>query len=304
MIIIWIIAVLVLLHIIGFIIAKAHANETSSIAPYGQMVRTSHGSMHLYEMGSKDNDTIVILPGLGNALPCADFAPLMRDLSDTYHVVCIDYLSTGFSDYTALPRISSQYVAEIREALENFGCKPPYILMPHSCSGIYCEYYAAKYPQEIRAMIELDCTSSASDKLLTVPNWFYKLSHFQQTCGVNRFFSLITPPIQKLEYGYTKKEQHDYKLFSLHNMTPALADQNLQLFNCVQEVKGLPYPSTIPTLKIESEQAIKRFGEQYQKDHIARLGANTVEATIPGSVHMMHEKNHKDIADLSKKFLK
>lgn len=37
----------------------------------------------------------------------------------------------------------------------------PYVLIPHSASGVYCEYYAAKYPDEVSAIVMLDTTATA-----------------------------------------------------------------------------------------------------------------------------------------------
>ena len=37
--------------------------------------------------------------------------------------------------------------------MEEAGFKAPYILMPHSISSVYSEYYATKYPKEVEAII-------------------------------------------------------------------------------------------------------------------------------------------------------
>lgn len=41
---------------------------------------------------------------------------------------------------------------QTRKALMKSGNKPPYILMPHSISGIEAMYWAQKYPKEIKAI--------------------------------------------------------------------------------------------------------------------------------------------------------
>ncbi len=298
-----ILLLLIVLHLIGYMNYKLHEFETQKIKPYGKLVQTSHGRMHLYDMGSDNEQTIVILPGLGDALPCADFGPLMRDLSEKYHVVCVEYLGVGFSDPTDTPRTNENYVSEIREALRAFECTPPYILMPHSCSGVYCEYYAAKYPEEISHMIELDCTSTALDRNPASPDWVYSLSRFMQTCGVTRLTNTLMKPMQQKINGYTTKEQNDYLIFSYHSITPALRNQNKELYSCLKETQALPYPDSIPTLKLISQQAVKTFGQGYQTKHMKRLGSNAKEALVYGSVHMMHQKHHETIAEEVTKFI-
>ena len=45
---------------------------------------------------------------------------------------------------------------ETRRALILAGERGPYVLLPHSMSGLEAIYWAQKYPQEIKAIIGLD----------------------------------------------------------------------------------------------------------------------------------------------------
>jgi len=99
------------------------------------------GQMHVYSMGNGEK-TIVLFPGMGIGLPSADFGPLMRKLSEKYTVVTVEYFGVGFSSETSKPRTSENYVDEIRIALNQAGFEAPYVLMPHSISSVYSEYYA------------------------------------------------------------------------------------------------------------------------------------------------------------------
>ena len=47
-------------------------------------------------------------------------------------------------------------VRQNREALEAVGINGPYILCPHSYSGLEAVYWAQNYPDEIEAIIGLD----------------------------------------------------------------------------------------------------------------------------------------------------
>ena len=78
------------------------AHELDDIQPYGKMVEVDGKQMHVYSMGTA-GQTIVLLPGYGVPLPCADFGPLMRELSKEYTVVCVEYFGVGFSDPTDKP---------------------------------------------------------------------------------------------------------------------------------------------------------------------------------------------------------
>ena len=93
--------------------------------------------------------------------PSAEFAPLMRKLSEKYKVVCVEYFGIGFSSETSKPRTCENYVEQTRTARGQAGFKAPFVLMPHSISTVYSEYYAAKYPEEVEAVISLDGTTTA-----------------------------------------------------------------------------------------------------------------------------------------------
>ena len=119
------------------------------------MIDVFDGQMHVYSMGSGEK-TIVLLPGMGVALPSADFESLMRKLSERYTVVLVEYFGVGFSSETSRPRTSENYIEEIRSALTHAGVNSPYVLMGHSISSVFSEYYAAKHPDEVEAVISLD----------------------------------------------------------------------------------------------------------------------------------------------------
>jgi len=127
--------------------------------PRGRLVKVKGKNMHVRQMGSGAN-TIVLLPGLGTPLPSVEFAPLMRELSKQHIVCVVEIFGYGHSDGTDSPRTNENHVEEIREGLNMAGLQPPYVLMPFSCSGIYSEYYAAKYPSEIAGLILLDTTAT------------------------------------------------------------------------------------------------------------------------------------------------
>ncbi len=159
----WVFLVIALLLAITTLLHATYFKQQYKKAqPNGQLVSVFDGTMHISSMGQGE-ETIVLLPGMGIGLPSADFGPLMRELSKKYTVVCIEYFGMGFSSQTQRERSSANYVEEIRSALKTAGFTAPYVLMGHSISSLYSEYYAAVYPNEVKAIISLDGTSSAYD---------------------------------------------------------------------------------------------------------------------------------------------
>ncbi len=297
-----ILGIIVCLNIIGFAINKIFfSNELEAISPYGQMIEVNEKKMHVYSLGDGEK-TIVLLPGFGVSLPSADFGPLMRELSKEYTVVCIEYFGIGFSDQADTPRTNENYTEEIRTALSLAGFKAPYVLMPHSASGIYSEYYAAKYPDEVSAIIMLDTTSTGKTGTGNPPKFIYGIAKLQQACGLTHITCGLMPPSQKAENGYTEKEISDYKLFTYHVLNNTMIDQSYSMLDNINEVNAIAFPEEIPVLKLISSQSEKRAGAEYQTNHLNRLGAKA-ESKIIDCSHFIYQTNVTDICDATSTFL-
>lgn len=123
----------------------------------GQYVEVNDKQMHLCILGDGKH-TIVLLPGLGTSAPVLDFMPLAESLAKENRVVIVEPFGYGWSDITPAERTIENKVEEIRSALHTAQITGPYILMPHSISGLYSIYYANTYPEEIEGIIGIDCT--------------------------------------------------------------------------------------------------------------------------------------------------
>ena len=297
-----ILGVIICLNIVSFIINQTFfLNELEDISPYGDMIEVNGQKMHVYSMGDGEK-TIVLLPGFSVPLPCADFGPLMRELSKNYTVVCIEYFGVGFSEQTKTPRTNENYTEEIRTALSLAGYKAPYVLMPHSGSGIYSEYYAIKYPDEVSAIIMLDTTSSAKTET-KVPKFVYEIGKVQQAIGLNRIANFfVVPSLLKKENGYTEKEISDYGKFISHYYNETIVDQLSRLNDNILEVMEMDFPDDVPVLKLIPSQTIKQVGEEYQTNHLSRLGVNAESITLNGS-HFIYHSDVARIFDATNTFL-
>lgn len=296
--------IIISVNLISFVINKAFfSHELDAVLPYGELVDVNGKNMHVYSMGHGEK-TIVLLPGFGVPLPSADFGPLMRELSKEYTVVCIEYFGVGFSDEIESPRTNENYTQEIRAALLETEFAPPYVLMPHSGSGIYSEYYAASYPDEISAIVMLDTTSSVKTEA-NIPRFVSALGKIQQDIGLSRIFNpLVVSSVLKMttENGYTEQEISDYKKFMNHFYNDTMADQIFQLNDNILEVMKMNFPEEVPVLKLIASETTKQVGEQYQTDHLRKLGANAQAITIDGSHYIYHE-NLKEVCAATSAFL-
>lgn len=283
-----ILCIIVSINLISLIINQVFfSNELENITPYGEMVEVNGQNMHIYSMGEGEK-TIVLLPGFGGALPSADFGPLMRELSKNYTVVCVEYFGVGFSDETEVPRTNENVTQEIRTALSEAGYSPPYLLMPHSGSGIYTEHYASTYPDEISGIIMLDPTSSATTGTHT-PGFAYGISKIQEAIGLGRYVNpLIVSSVLSMteSNGYTQQEIDDYTKFMNHVNNDNLIDQMKRLNDNILQVMDIDFPDNIPVLIIGASKT----GEEYHAEHLKRLGQNAELAILEGSHYIYHSQ--------------
>ena len=120
--------------------------------PLGQLVEVDGHKMSVYAEGSGDK-TLVFLSGSETPSPILDFKSLYSLLSDTHKIVVVERFGYGFSDVVDTPRDIDTVLGETRAALVAAGVNGPYVLCPHSMSGLEALYWAQQYPEEVEAIV-------------------------------------------------------------------------------------------------------------------------------------------------------
>ncbi|GAK08336.1 alpha/beta fold hydrolase [Geomicrobium sp. JCM 19038] len=152
-----------LLHLV------ASDNERERFPAPGDVVHINDANMHVYSEGKGEN-TIVFMSGGGTQAPTIDFKPLWSLLTDEYRIAVVEKPGYGWSEESDSPRTVENMVAEMREALRLSGHTPPYVLAPHSMSGLEALYFASVYPEEVQAIVGLDPAVPKSYEQLQVPS--------------------------------------------------------------------------------------------------------------------------------------
>lgn len=147
-----IVAFLVLVYVNHRVQSK---KEEKTLTPMGQLVTVDGHDMCVYSGGTGDV-TLVFLSGGGTCAPILDFQSLDSLLLDNYKVAVVERFGYGFSDVTDKSRRLDSVLEDTRQALKEAGCEAPYVLCPHSMSGLEALYWAQTYPDEVQAIIGLD----------------------------------------------------------------------------------------------------------------------------------------------------
>ncbi len=116
--------------------------------------------LSVYTEGSGAH-TLVFLQGGGYPCPILEAKSLYSKLSGDYRIVVIERPGYGFSsEPDRLIPLAEELELE-RSALGQLGIAGPYILVPHSASGIESQLWAGKYPDEVEAIVGLDMSVPA-----------------------------------------------------------------------------------------------------------------------------------------------
>ena len=161
------------------------SQEQDLLKPLGELVEVDGKKISIYAEGNGEQ-TIVFMSGSGTCSPILDFKSLYSLLSEKYRIVVVEKFGYGFSDITDTSRDIDTILENTRTALTKAGIDGPYVLCPHSMSGIEALYWAQKYPSEVSVIIGLDMSvpQAYADMQINIP--LMKVLQFCVNSGVAR----------------------------------------------------------------------------------------------------------------------
>ncbi len=274
--------------------------EAGKIVPNGTLVEVNGHQMHVYADGEKSKKpTLVFMSGAGTVAPVYDFKSLYTALSGEYRIAVVEKAGYGYSETVDVSRDIDTMLSETREALSLAGESGPYVLFPHSMSGIEALYWAQQYPQEVAGIIGLDMavpeyyrSVNASDSDFVV-----QLGQAAVWLGLHRSI----PGLSALtETGLTEQEAEQQRILMYRNALgkDCLLERDAASANAaVVEAGGIP---DIPMLMFVSDEdagddwipCAQRFAEA--------AGAPIVMLSCG---HYVHSFEYNTIAEQSKTFI-
>ena len=168
-------------------------------SPIGKLVEVDGNQMSVYVEGNGDK-TIVFMSGGGTCSPILDFKSLYSTLSDNYKIVVVEKFGYGFSDVVDKERNIDLILEDTRTALAKADIEGPYVLCPHSMSGIEALYWAQQYPEEVEAIIGLDMAVPKAYEDYKINMSMLKISQFAARIGITRILPSISES-DAIKYG-------------------------------------------------------------------------------------------------------
>lgn len=187
------------------------SKEENLFVPKGKLVDVNGHYMHVYSEGSGE-ETLVFMSGGGTSSPVLDFKTLYTLLSDRYQIAVVEKAGYGFSDITNNERDIDTILSETREALMKSAITGPYILFPHSMSGIEALRWAQLYPDEIKAIIGLDMAVPAAYENMNINKTLIRLGTLAARTGLTRWIPNLSESDAIIYGNLTEEEKELYRV--------------------------------------------------------------------------------------------
>ncbi|MDD2959234.1 MAG: alpha/beta hydrolase [Lachnospiraceae bacterium] len=210
--------------------------EDALFIPTGQLVEVNGHNISVYSEGSGEQ-TIVFLSGAGTCSPILDFKSLYSLLSDNYRIAVVEKAGYGFSDDCDVPRDIDTVLSETRKALELARIPGPYVLCPHSMSGIEALYWAQQYPDEVTAIIGLDMSVPAAYESMEINLPIMQLASFAAHAGITRIIPSLAES-DAIKYGTLSDEEKElYRaIFYRRTATKAMLNEAAEIKTSAEKV--------------------------------------------------------------------
>lgn len=273
--------------------------------PIGQFVEVDGKNMNVYIEGS-GNKTIVFLSGGGTASPVLDFKSLYSLLSDSYKIVVVEKFGYGFSDdYPDRNRDIDTILDDTRTALSKTGLKTPYILCPHSMSGLEAIYWSQKYPEEVEAIIGLDMAVPQYYSDMRISTAVLKLNKMLCKVGIIKLFSDNYIKTLYSHSSLTKEEKDIIKtLYSKRCISDAFINEADYCKKNAEIVNSGTTPKIPVLMFISNAEGInldKSIWIDTAKNYASKLSnAQCVKLDCP---HYIHDYRYEEINKKIKEFI-
>lgn len=303
-----IVTVIVLFIIVSFVRHKICSfREKELLTPLGKLVEVNGHNMSVYTEGEGDK-TLVFLSGGGTCSPILDFKSLYSLMSNEYKIVVVEKFGYGFSDVVDEQRDIDTMLSETRMALEKAGIEGPYVLCPHSMSGLEALYWAQKYPEEVEAIIGLDMAVPAYYDEMHISMPITKLGQYGAALGITRWIPGLAESDAIKAGTLSEEEKEIYRaVFYQRTATITMIDEVKAVKDNAKTVKENGVPQVPVLLFISNGSGGTGFTEEtwrrIPKEYIAGCdNASYIELDCPHYVHdYEYEKISEEIRNLLKK---
>ena len=299
-------AIIILLLLAIYINHKIYLKKESELLlPLGRIVEVDGHNMSVYTEG-EGATTLVYMSGSGTCSPILDFKSLYSLLSDEYRIAVVEKFGYGFSDVVDKSRDIDSVLEDTRAALNAAGLYAPYVLCPHSMSGLEALYWAQKYPEEVTAIIGLDMAVPQYYDNMKINIPFMKITSLAASIGIPHLIPDIAESEAILHGTLSDREKEIYKaVFYSRTATKTMINETESVRENAKTVDSMGVPQLPMLLFVSNASGGTGFDEETWRkiaiDYISQVdGGKYIELDCP---HYVHDYEYEKISEETVKFL-
>lgn len=273
--------------------------ESELRQPLGQLVEVDDHDMSVYIEGDGDT-TLVFMSGAGTCSPILDFKSLYSLLSDEYQIVVVEKFGYGFSDIVDKNRDIDSMLEDTRTALTAAGLDAPYVLCPHSMSGLEALYWAQKYPDEVTAIIGLDMAVPQYYDNMKINVPLMRAASLAAGMGITRLIPRLAESDAISHGTLSDHEKEIYKaVFYNRTATTTMINETESVKENAKKVNGLEVPQLPMLLFISNGSGGTGFDKETWRriaiDYISQVNdGKYIELDCP---HYVHDYEYETISE-------
>lgn len=303
---VFVILIILVLFLVGvFIYNKIMIKKEAPLRePLGQMVEIDGQYMSIYTEGEGEH-TLVFMSGAGIPSPIIDYKSVYSLLSDDYKIVVIEKFGYGFSDIVDSERTFDTILRQDREAIAKAGINGPYILCPHSMSGLEAILWAQNYPDEVEAIVGLDMSVPQGynyDELKTTDDNSFNLLLVLRESGILR----LALSDNSLPEVYTEEDKKIYRaLACVKSGNKTVENEGLHIAGAIDMINNGTKPD-VPMLMFISDGSggtgmDTDTWRKYQREYASGLTDVSIIELDCG--HMIHHFEPEQISEDMRVFI-
>jgi pimeloyl-ACP methyl ester carboxylesterase len=298
--------VLIVLLLAVYINHRIRLEKESELrSPLGQIVEVDGHNMSIYTEGNGEV-TLVFLSGGGTCSPILDFKSLYSLLSDEYKIAVVEKFGYGFSDVVDKSRDIDSILEDTRAALSAAGLSAPYVLCPHSMSGLEALYWVQKYPEEVSAIIGLDMAVPQYYENMKINVPLMRAASWAAGIGITRLIPKISESDAIKNGTLTDTEKEIYRaVFYNRTATVTMINETAAVKENAKKVASMGVPQLPMLLFISDGSGGTGFDKEtwrsIQEDYVSQVDDGIyIELDCP---HYVHDYEYNAISEKILEFL-
>jgi len=288
--------VLTLAAIGGAYQTVATSVDRASAAMPGQLIDVGGHRLYLYCTGS-GSPTVVLESGASES--SAYWGWIAPAVARDTRVCVYDRAGRGFSEPASSPQDGVGAATDLHTLLERAHVAAPYVLVGHSSGGPYVRIFAARYPDQVAGMVQLDGQP---------PNVMSKLPGFPAFLSNYRTASALLPSLARLgvfrladlsSSGGLPAQARDAERAtqSSAELARSTRDEFSQLQTALAQAQALKSLGDKPLIVVTAAKDAQDGWLPLQAE-MAALSTNSIQRVLPNTTHasLIEDKGDAAIA--------